>query len=126
MVAANILIKADILRQTKILEIVEDVMEVNGDETYSLTHTIPESPQANSQPGVILEEVLERKDQMTVNPSCECNLKSLSNLLVEQVGMASVCPAHSSSLCSGSRVDFCGSPLPIVPDLVSDKEVFPI
>ena len=46
MVAANILRKADILRQTKILEIVEDLMEVNGDETYSLTHTIPKLPHA--------------------------------------------------------------------------------
>ena len=100
-------------------------MEVNGDETYSLTHTIPESPQANSQPGVILEEVLEQKDQMTVNPSCECNLKSLSNLLVGQFGMSIVDLAYFSLLCNRGRDNLFGTPPPLVPYPVSDKEGLP-
>ena len=66
---------------------------------------------------MILEEVLEcKEDLLAVNPSCEYDLKSLSDLLVEQVRMASICSIHYSSLCSGSGVDFCGGLPPLVPD----------
>ena len=82
-------------------------MVVNGDDTFSLTHTIPDLPQAGSHPEVILEEVLEHQEEnLIVNHSCGCHSKSLIELMVGHDGIGCDCPAHSSSLCSGSEINF--------------------
>ena len=50
--AAHILRQANILREVDILQVVDYVMQLKGNKTYSITHTIPESPQDESQPRV--------------------------------------------------------------------------
>ena len=70
--------------------------------------------------------VLEQQEaQVLVDPLYLCHLKSLSNLLVGQFGMSIVDLAYFSLLCNRGRDNLFGTPPPLVPYPVSDKEGLP-